>query len=366
MKLLIMVITILIIHLTWFPTSSHAAPGVSAENAVLMEQESGRMLFGKNPHQKKSIASITKIMTAIVAIENGNLDEKVTVSEKAVRTEGSSIYLKPDDKVKLIDLIYGLMLRSGNDAAVAIAEHVGGSIEGFAHLMNEKARWIGMNNSHFANPHGLEQDGHYSTAYDMALLTKYAMNNEQFAKISGTKKYKAETEKYPWHNKNKMLTRYYKYCTGGKTGFTRKAGRTLVSTAKKEDMNLIVVTLNASDDWNDHTSLFEWGYNTFDLQLIRDLGEMEIPLPGGETVTGEIINPVVLPLTESESEQIKDTTYIKKDFQPEVDEIIGKQVFKLDNQVLAERNIIQEPPLPKEESLLEKARSLFNQLSGVF
>ncbi|WP_102027371.1 D-alanyl-D-alanine carboxypeptidase family protein [Salirhabdus sp. Marseille-P4669] len=356
---------ILLLCLSILPTKILAAPGVSAENAVLMEFESGRVLYEKNAHQQKSIASITKILTAIVAIENGNLNDVVTVSDRAVRTEGSSIYLKPGDKVKLKDLIYGLMLRSGNDSAVAIAEHVGGSVEGFAHLMNEKARWIGMQNSHFANPHGLEQDGHYSTAYDMALLMRYAMHNQTFAKISGTVSYQSETYKYPWRNKNKLLTQYYKYCIGGKTGFTRKAGRTLVTSAEKEGMKLIAVTLNASGDWNDHTNLYEWGYKSYELELIKNEGDILIPLPNGNTMSGEIVNPVRIPLTKSEVDQLEHITYVKKDLNPVEDELVGKQVYKLDGEVLAVRNIIHEPTPKQNEGFLNKVKQIFNQISGV-
>ncbi|WP_052330352.1 D-alanyl-D-alanine carboxypeptidase family protein [Virgibacillus sp. MSP4-1] len=363
-KMLIIIMILPFLYTAWHPVTAHAAPGVSAENAVLMEYESGRVLFDKNAHQKKSIASITKILTAIVAIEHGDLNETVTVSENAVRTEGSSIYLDAGDKVKLKDLVYGLMLRSGNDAAVAIAEHVGGSLPGFTHLMNQKAQWIGMTDSHFANPHGLEADGHYSTAYDMALLMRYAMQNKTFSKISGTKKYKGENERFPWHNKNKLLTRY-PYCIGGKTGYTRKAGRTLVTSAEKDDMKLIVVTLNDRKDWDDHTRLFEWGFNSFDLKLIRDMGQIELSLPGGNTVSAEIVNPVVLPLSKKESEMIESKTYIKEDFQMSDDEVIGKRIYSLNDQVLAERNIIKEPVLPKEDSLFDKVKDLFHQLNGV-
>lgn len=350
-----------------FPIQISAAPGVSAENAVLMEFESGRVLYDKNAHEKRSIASITKILTAIVAIEYGNLDDIVTVSEKATRIEGSSIYLKPGDKVKLKDLIYGLMLRSGNDAAVAIAEHVGGSEEGFVYLMNEKAKWIGMENSQFQNPHGLEQEGHYSTAYDMALLMRYAMNDEVFTKISGTKSYKAETEDYPWRNKNKLLTRYYEYCIGGKTGFTRAAGRTLVTSAEKEGMKLIVVTLNASSDWNDHTNLYEWGYDSYELEKIRNEGNIFITLPDGETFNGEIKTPVILPLTKEEEAKLEDVTYLKENIQLIEDSLIGKQVYKVGDEILATRNIVYKHKLDKkeDENFFEKIKEIFHQISGV-
>ncbi|MFB4475817.1 D-alanyl-D-alanine carboxypeptidase family protein, partial [Oceanobacillus caeni] len=213
-----------------------------------------------------------KIMTAIIAIESGKMKEKVTVSREAIYTEGSSIYLEQGEKMTLEDLVYGLMLRSGNDAAVAIAEHVGGSLEGFVYLMNEKAKWLGMENTHFDNPHGLDSDNHYSSAYDMAILTKYAMNNEKYKEISGTTSYKSDGRTYSWVNKNKLLTQYYEYCTGGKTGFTKKTGRTLVSTASKDGMDLIAVTLNAPDDWKDHMSLYEWGFENFDMKTLTDKG----------------------------------------------------------------------------------------------
>nr|WP_239587005.1 D-alanyl-D-alanine carboxypeptidase family protein [Bacillus ectoiniformans] len=254
-----------------------AGGGVSANSAVLMEQQSGRVLFAKDPHKKARIASITKIMTAILAIESDKLKENVKVSPRAVGTEGSSLYLKEGEKLPLEDLVYGLMLRSGNDAAVAIAEHVGGSKEGFVYLMNEKAKEIGMKHTYFANPHGLDDhEEHLSTAYDMALLTQYAMKNETYRKVAGTKVYRAPNpeEKWDriWHNKNRLLTEKYEYCTGGKTGFTKRAKRTLVTTAAKGDMELIAVTLNAPDDWNDHIYMYESSFKTYDPIILLSEG----------------------------------------------------------------------------------------------
>lgn len=248
-------------------------PGVSAASAVLLDQSSGRLLFGKDANDKRPIASITKVMTAILAIESGKLNKTVRVSANAVRTEGSSIYLKPGEKIKLRDLIYGLMLRSGNDASLAIAEAVGKSEQGFVFLMNEKAKEIGMMDTHFTNPNGLENPDHYSTAYDMALLTRYAMQQPIFRKIVATRIYRAQATNRSaarvWGNKNKLL-RLYKYTTGGKTGFTKAAGRTLISTATKGHMDLIAVTLNDGDDWRDHQSLFDWGFKTFtEVQVVR-------------------------------------------------------------------------------------------------
>ncbi|TQS74451.1 D-alanyl-D-alanine carboxypeptidase [Ornithinibacillus gellani] len=255
------------------PLQPQAAPAVSAQQAVLLDAKSGRVLYEKAAHEKRPIASITKIMTAILAIESGKMDDMVTTSRKAIYTEGSSIYLEQGEKMKLEDLIYGLMLRSGNDAAIAISEHVAGSEEGFVYLMNEKARWLGMTNTSFANPHGLDEENHYSTAYDMALLMQYAMQNKVFSKVSNTEMYRAKTRSYSWLNKNKLLTSYYKYCTGGKTGFTKISGRTLVSTAHVDGKDLIAVTLRAPDDWNDHIQLFEYGFQTLEDQALEEKGQ---------------------------------------------------------------------------------------------
>ncbi|PYZ94458.1 D-alanyl-D-alanine carboxypeptidase [Salipaludibacillus keqinensis] len=251
---------------------------VSAEGAILMEQESGRILYEKNSRTQMRIASITKIMTAILAIESGKLDETVTVSSRAFGTEGSSIYLAEGEKIPLNDLVYGLMLRSGNDAAVAIAEHVGGSLEGFIYLMNEKAREIGMSQTVFSNPHGLDDhEEHYSTAYDMALLTQYAMKNPVYQEVSATETYRSETKENRirvFNNKNRLLTQLYPASTGGKTGYTKRAKRTLVSTAEKNEMDLIAVTINAPSDWYDHMNLFEWGFEHFQLKTLVKEGKV--------------------------------------------------------------------------------------------
>lgn len=276
-----------------------AAPSVTAASAILMDQDSGRVLYEKNANDVRRIASITKIMTAILAIESGKLDENTKISDTAVRTEGSSIYLKPGDTMKLKDLVYGLMLRSGNDAANAIAECVGGSVEGFVFLMNQKAKEIGMVNTHFANPNGLDnKEDHFSTAYDMALLTRYAMQNKTYREISGTKFYKG------WGNKNRLLTEKYKYTTGGKTGFTKRAKRTLVTTATKDHQNLIAVTLNGPDDWNDHINMFEYGFKYFDTTIVLDKGLIKGINNKYLKNHVYIKNPVLYSLTNNEKKEI--------------------------------------------------------------
>ncbi|WP_203361850.1 D-alanyl-D-alanine carboxypeptidase family protein [Bacillus sp. REN10] len=290
-------------------TNWAAQASTSAVSAIIMEQQSGRVLYAKDPHEVMRIASITKIMTAILAIESDKLHEKVKVSKNAVLTEGSSLYLKKGEKIPLEDLVYGLMLRSGNDAAVAIAEHVGGSKEGFVFLMNEKAKEIGMKNTHFANPHGLDDsEKHRSTAYDMALLTRYAMENATYRKIAGTKKYRSKDPSGEWdriwHNKNRLLTEKYEYCTGGKTGFTKKAHRTLVTTATKGDMDLIAVTLNAPDDWKDHIYMYERSFEQYDPKVILEKGELEIDsLPFYDDHL-YLNRDVLFPLTKEEEKQL--------------------------------------------------------------
>ena len=250
----------------------------SARSAILMDMDSNRILYEENINEKRSVASISKIMTALLAIESDKLDEVVIVGEEIKKSYGSGIYIKEGEELLLRDLVYGLMLRSGNDAALAIAKYVGGTVEDFVKMMNEKASVIGMNNTTFNNPSGLDQDkGNYSTAYDMALLTSFAMKNSEYKKITGTKKYTLKTNMntYSWINKNKLLS-IYKYTTGGKTGFTEIANRTLVSTASKDNTNLVVVTLNDGNDWQDHQNLFEYGFSNYTNLKILEKGNITV------------------------------------------------------------------------------------------
>lgn len=363
------ILTIIPIHIV------QANVQVSARNAILMDQLTGRILFEKNAHEKRKIASITKIMTAIIAIESGKLDEIVTVSNHAVGVEGSSIYLTKGEKIKLEDLVYGLMLRSGNDAAVAIAEHVGGSLEGFVFLMNEKAEQIGMKNTHFSNPHGLDDhEDHYSTAYDMALLTKYAMRNETYRKISGTKIHRAKSPDGSWYrtwkNKNRLLTELYQYCTGGKTGYTKKAKRTLVTTASKNGMELIAVTLNGPDDWNDHIAMYETAFSQYDYIKILSEGEIESIKDPAYKNKVYIKRDVIYPLTKKETEQIKvhfDLMKPKKKWRKndrEVPEIVGKVVIYLNEYPIQQLPVYFEHEV-RPSSLFDKFSELFLAIMGV-
>lgn len=247
-----------------------------AQAAALIDVESGRLLYSKQGDNILPIASLTKIMTAIVAIEHGDLTKKVKVSKRAYAKEGSSIYLQLGEEMTLENMLYGLMLRSGNDAATAIAEHVGGSEEGFVYLMNSKAEMIGLKNTHFTNPHGLDHKQHYSTANDLAKLTAYALHNNKFKEIVKTPLRKAPNPNdpwdYSWSNKNKML-RLYEGADGVKTGFTKIARRCLVSSATRNGQQLVAVTLNDGDDWNDHAKLLDYGFAHFPLQTLISSNE---------------------------------------------------------------------------------------------
>lgn len=252
---------------------------INTDKYILMDMDSNRIITGENINTVKSVASISKIMTAILAIESGKMEDKVTVGDEILAAYGSGIYIKEGEILTLKDLVYGLMLRSGNDASYAIAKYVGGSVDNFVKKMNEKAIEIGMKNTTFNNPNGLDEDkGNYSTAYDMAILTSYAMKNKEYQKITKTKKYVLKTNMnvYSWTNKNKLL-KLYKYTTGGKTGYTQIAKRTLVTTASKNNINLVVVTLNDGDDWNDHIELFEYGFSKYKKYNILKKGKIEIP-----------------------------------------------------------------------------------------
>lgn len=259
---------LMLILLSGFTCQALAA-GVSAQSAVLIEQSSGRVLYENNADEERLIASITKIMTALVAIEHGELREVYTVTSRDM-AEGSSMYLQVGDQLTLEELLYGLMLVSGNDAALAVAHCVSGEVEDFVKLMNETARTLGMTHSSFANPNGLDAEGHYSSARDMAHLTAHALKNEVFRRIVSTDHITIGDRYLKNHNK---LLDLCEGCIGVKTGFTKAAGRTLVSAATRNGMTLVCVTLKDGDDWNDHIALFDEAFGTY---------RMETPVAGGQ------------------------------------------------------------------------------------
>ncbi len=259
---------LIIFMLVYLPVLANVS--TSAQSAIMIEKNSGRILYSKSADLKMPIASTTKIMTAICALENCDIDMMVTISDTASGVEGSSMYLQAGEKMTIKELLYGLMLSSGNDAAVAISEAAGGD---FIKLMNETAAKIGAADTNFTNPNGLPDENHYSTCADMAKITAYAMQNPYFCEIVRSKTYRIEGEgkAYPrvLTNHNKLLGNY-EGCVGVKTGFTKSAGRCLVSAAEKDGMTLICVTLNAPDDWNDHKAMFDYGFENFKYKCITE------------------------------------------------------------------------------------------------
>lgn len=281
---------------------------ISASKAIVMDLNSGRVLYDLNKDEPQLIASITKIMTCLITINYSDLDKIVVVDEEILKAYGSSVYLEVGEEIKLIDLLYGLMLRSGNDAAIAIAKTVAGSVDAFVYLMNEYAKTIGMNNTNFVNPNGLDSNGvgNTSTAYDMALLTKVAMQNETFKKIFGTQSYTATSnlKTYNWEGKNKLFS-MYEYTTGGKTGYTDAARRTLVTTASRDNKNLVVVTLNDGNDFNDHKSLYETYFAKYDSVLALDKNNFRVDDNYYENVEFYIKNDYYALVSEEERKDLK-------------------------------------------------------------
>lgn len=246
------------------------AEAVSARRAYVLDAVSGRALFARNADERSLIASTTKIMTALIVCEQCNVLDRMRIPKEAVGIEGSSMYLKEGEVLTLQELLYGLMLSSGNDAAVALAIYCGGTVEGFAELMNDKARILGLNGTHFENPNGLDSPGHYSTARDLAVLAAYAMKNPIFYKTVSAKNVKVG-ERY-LTNHNKLLWKL-EGADGVKTGFTKAAGRILVSSATRQGRRIIGVTIDAPDDWNDHCQLLNEGFSRYQDRLIVEAGQ---------------------------------------------------------------------------------------------
>lgn len=317
---------------------------IRASSYIVMDTDNNRVLEGSNIHKESLIASITKIMTAMVVINNGDLNKTVTIGDEVLKSFGSGIYVSVGEKIKKEELLYGLMLRSGNDAALALAVNTGGSMEGFASMMNELALSIGMKNTKFVNSSGLEDENgeNHSTVYDMALLSSYAIKNQKYKKIVGTKDIivKTDLKTYVWRNKNKLLSTY-KYCIGGKTGFTEKARRTLVTNASKDNVNLTVVTFNDGNDFNDHRDLYEKYFKMLKSYHILFKGPIETKYDNTY-----IEKDFWMSLTSDESNRVD----ISIDYYDEnVTNVVGEVVVKLDGKVYFKEDIISKDNLKEEE-----------------
>lgn len=278
MKKHVAFILICVLSLSLFPVTGSAA-SLSAESAVLIEAESGKIIFSHNYDKRLGMASTTKIMTGLVAVENSSPDDLIEVDERAVGIEGSSVYLERGERLTVRQLVYSLLLQSANDAAEALAYHVSGGIAEFAEMMNARACEIGLTSTHFTNPHGLYDENHYTTAYELALITREALKNETFREIVATKSYtfSSESKTRTIVNHNRLL-KTYEGCIGVKTGFTKATGRCLVSAAQRDGVTLICVTLNAPDDWNDHRKLLDLGFETCERRTLAEEGGIRIPV----------------------------------------------------------------------------------------
>ena len=273
------------------PKAGAAGVGnLSAHSAILLDGMTGRVLYEKNAHEKSLIASTTKIMTGLLISQQCNPDSGVLIRKEAVGIEGSSLYLKEGEQLTVKELLYGLMLHSGNDAAVALALFCDGSVESFVGRMNEKAKSLGLTATHFANPHGLDSEENYSTAYDLAKLTAYALQNDIFRTVCATKQISIPGRTLTNHNK--LLWRY-PGAVGVKTGYTKAAGRILVSAAERNGRQLIAVTINAPKDWADHEKLLDYGFEAFTSTRVFQDGELVATLPilSGKQETVDVIVP---------------------------------------------------------------------------
>lgn len=320
-------------------------PVINAISAIVMDMDTGRVLFEKNAYSKMSMASTTKIMTAIIAVEEGDLKGEVTVSKRAASIRGSSAGLQEGQKIVLEELLYGLMMASGNDAAIAIAEHIGSTVEEFANMMTKKAYLIGARNTAFKTPHGLDADGHYSTAFDMAMITRYALENPLISKIVGTKC--IQTSMGTLHNTNEMLG-FYEGADGVKTGYTGKAGRCLVTSVTREDWRIISVVLGcptraaraqASRD------ILNYAYENYSNHTLMTEGVSvkKIPIDRGisDYVDIKTIENIILPLKNNEIENLKKRVHLPEILEAPV--IAGADAgyvqFILDDQVIAQSSL---------------------------
>lgn len=315
---------------------------------IIMDLDSGRVLFESNAHEKRLIASITKIMTAMVTIENVSLDKQIIIGDEVLKSYGTNTYISVGEKIKVKDLLYGLILRSGNDAALSLSYSIDNNPNTFIEKMNEKAEDIGMKDTIFENPHGLDEETkNYSTAYDMALLSKYAYQNKYYRNIAGTKKYTLKTnyKSYIWYNRNKLLSTY-KYCNGGKNGYTPSAGKTLVSTATKDNLNLTIVSLNDPNIYETHESLYNYYFSKYKTYTIinKDTFKFDKTLINKDLYLKDSFS---YPLTEKELKNI--STKIKLDKKKE--NIVGQIEINLENKLIGKVDIYEKETKSKKEDL---------------
>lgn len=348
----------------------YAQVDVSAESAILMCAENGEILYSKNSESQMSMASTTKIMTSLIAIEAAIPDKEITVTKEMVSVEGTSMGLMAGDSVSMKELIYGMLLQSGNDAAHTVACVLAGSEEEFAKLMNKRAAEIGMKNTSFATASGLDRENHYSTAYDMALLAVECIKNPEFSAICSQKSARLTYGNPPYArtltNHNRLLWSY-NGCIGMKTGFTKKSGRCLVSAAKRNGITLIAVTLNAPNDWNDHISMFDYGFSQLEgFSLTCDMSNVRLAVCGGKQNSVKLRQSYELVYPADGSGYSCEILLRRFEYAPiKEGDILGKAVYYSDGKIIAEIPVEAAESIEREIAVTvqpEEKKGLFSDL----
>jgi len=372
MKYRLICLLLLVTLLTFMTgrTWAKSEVGVTASAAILMDYTTGETLYQKNASQRLAPASTTKILTAIVAIEHGKQDQEIVASTKASKADGSSIWLAAGECHNLKDLLYGILLSSGNDASVAVAENLAGSEQKFTTWMNTKAKDLGARNSNFVNSNGLPEKEHYTTAYDLALITRYALHNPIFEEIVKTKKKIIAWPGHKWdrimYNHNKLLWRY-EYADGVKTGYTRQAGHCLVSSATKNNHRLIAVVLNSKDVYADSKALFDYGFNHFQLYRIASadekLGTINVAQGVKEHVSVVANQPINLLIPKGTESKLKINLDLPSSVQAPVERAqpVGELNVHLGGELLEKVPLVAMAPVSR-KGLLQRIWDWFTEL----
>ena len=327
----------------------------SGHSTIVMDNDSGRILYSNNINSKMLIASTTKIMTCMVTIENISLNKKITVGDEVNKMYGTNIYIKEGEILTVKDLLYGLMLRSGNDAAIVLSKNVFGSYEEFIKKMNEKAEQIGMKNTLFLNPHGLDDDTkNYSTSYDMALLARYSYKNKIFKKIISTKRYvtKSNLKSYDWYNRMNLINNY-KYCVSGKNGYTPIAGKSLVSYSSKDNLNLLIVSLDDNDIYENHKNLYNYYFNKYKNYNIVDKDKFKIDKSLVD-MDLYIKESFTYPLMDDELNDVSTIIQINNSGKD-----IGRIIIKLDNKIIGTVKIYKREKKKEDKNIFHRIKKLF-------
>lgn len=353
--------------LTLITVSAEKTSEISARAAALYEPSSGRFLYSKSLNERLEMASTTKIMTALVVAERTRGDEIVKIPKEAVGTEGSSAYLSEGEELTVNELLYALLLRSANDASVALAIHTAGSTEAFALLMNERADSLGLESTNFTNPHGLHDEEHYTTAHDLAIIAAAAMQNGTIREIASTKRITVDSDlkNYVFLNHNKLL-HIYDGCVGIKTGFTKAAGRCLVGAAERNGILLISVTLDAPNDWRDHTSLLDLGFDLCERRLLARGDDIEYDLPlldsDKSTVHVHLSGDVYATLLKSDGATASDICLPRYVAAPvKAGERVGEVIFRVDGREVARADICA-----AESALRTEKKGFFSKIKELF